>query len=262
MPNRDTDRTTIQQFSHLLGNAGTIAFLTGAGMSTESGIPDFRSPSGLYARRVSEAVFDVQTFERTPEAFYDFAREFFPDLMGASPNAGHLAIVQLQEQFAKRVCVVTQNIDTLHQQAGSDPVYPVHGTMETVTCTRCGDEQYTDTIWGTVAAGRIPWHVKCNGVYKPDIVFFGEMLPAATLMAAEKAMAAADLLVVLGTSLTVYPASMLPSYRRSDCALVIVNQVPTDLDDQATLVFHDSIGNVLSRAMAELGVMMANEEMV
>lgn len=240
----------VQRFADMLSASQRIAFLTGAGMSTESGIPDFRSASGIYAKRANESVFDVRAFERDPSSFFAFAKTFYAEVRRAEPNAGHRAITALQQRFGKHVDVATQNIDTLHQRAGAENVYPVHGTVDTVTCTRCGDQQYTDTIWDDVDAGIIPRHVKCGGVYKPDIVFFGEMLPIETLRNAERAIETADLVVVLGTSLTVYPAAALPMGRRAGVPLVIVNRTSTALDDSAALCFRDAIGTILPAAIA------------
>lgn len=229
-----------------------LAFLTGAGMSTESGIPDFRSANGLYASGISEDVFDLETFHRRPEHFYAFARQFLGEIRRARPNPGHFAIAAFEHEFGKDVAVATQNIDTLHQQAGSGRVYPVHGTIETCHCCRCGASMPSRDLWPTIERGQVPRHELCEGVFKPDIVFFGELLPEGSFGAAENAIREADLLVVAGTSLAVYPAAALPSARRHDSRLVIINRTPTALDARADLLFAESIGDVLGAAVERL----------
>ncbi len=239
----------IKELRRYLSEAERIAFLTGAGMSTESGIPDFRSPSGIYASGVSQNVFDISVFRRDPECFYRNIRPLVEQTANAQPNAGHLAISRLGEQ-GKEVAVCTQNIDTLHQQAGSADVYPVHGTVETFTCLSCGGQVDGKKVWEAVLEGDIPpAHDACGGVLKPDIVFFGEMLPQEVLAGAEKNMARADVVVVAGTSLAVYPAAALPTVRPDHSRLVIINQAPTEQDAYADLVIHDSVGEVLAKAV-------------
>jgi len=241
----------VAHLTGLLRQAQRIAFVTGAGMSTESGIPDFRSSSGLYATGTAESTFDLEAFKRDPGPFYRFALGFFDRIMAATPNAGHRAIAELQDRLGKTVDVATQNIDLLHQQAGTRCVHPVHGTIATATCTECGAQVPGDSIWATVRAGRIPWH-GCGGVLKPDVVFFGEVLPEEVLWRARRAVTAADLVVVLGTSLTVHPAAMLPGFRRHGVPVVVVNRTPTVLDAEAALVFRAAIGSVLPPAVAAI----------
>lgn len=238
------------QLQDFLAVARRIVFLTGAGMSTESGIPDFRSATGLYASGVGEAVFDIAEFRRNPRTFYDFGRNFLRSVRAAQPNAGHLAIASLARLPGKDVRVITQNIDLLHQEAGSPFVYPVHGTLEFSTCVSCGARVRSETLWPEVAAGNLPRHAYCDGVFKPDVVFFGEMLPVREFAAASQAIQLADLLVVAGTSLAVYPAAGLPSERRPECRLVILNQSATPLDGEADLCFSEGISQVLSRVGA------------
>ena len=228
--------------------AERIAFLTGAGMSTESGIPVFRSPTGLYAGGVNEDVFDIDVFRSRPEVFYEFAYRFLDTVRRAQPNAGHRAMAALARRPGKRVDVITQNIDTLHQDAGSPLVHPVHGTLATSRCVGCTVQVPTSELWPAIEAGRVPRH-QCGGVFKPEIVFFGEPLPEVAFAAAEYAVCQADLLVIAGTSLAVYPAAGLPQGRSRACGLVIINRSPTPLDREADLVFRESIGSVLSAAI-------------
>jgi NAD-dependent deacetylase len=236
------------RFQQLLKQARDIVFLTGAGMSTESGVPDFRSAKGLYATGVSEEVFDIDVFLKRPEVFYQFARTYGPAFRAARPHAGHRAITALSKRPLTRVSVITQNIDSLHQQAGNPVVLPVHGSLATSVCLECGALTVTEALWAEVEAGRVPRHA-CGGVFRPDIVFYGEPLPSEIFRAARNRVFAADLLVVCGTSLTVHPAAGLPRERADACKVVVINQGETWLDDAADLVFRQPVGEVLGHAL-------------
>lgn len=233
------------QLGRYFSEARRIVFLTGAGMSTESGIPDFRSATGLYSTGVNERIFDIAAFRDTPELFYEFARAFLGVIRQAKPNAGHRAMAILERQPGKQVQVITQNIDHLHQEAGSSRVHQVHGTLEYSRCMACGHRTQTEQVWPAIAAGQLPRHEGCGGVFKPEIVFFGELLPQDVFAASERAVAEADLLVIAGTSLQVYPAAGLPATRRPDCRLVIINQTPTSLDAEADVRLDQRIAQIL-----------------
>ena len=242
-----------QALTQFLAAARRTVFLTGAGMSTESGIPDFRSARGLYAQHLGEEIFDIRNFDRTPSLFYNYGRRLIDSAWNARPNSGHRAIAALEHKHNKDVAVITQNMDVLHQKVGSSKIYPIHGTIETCSCRECGEIASGKQIWRRVKNGDIPpRHRGCGGIFKPDIVFFGEELPLAAIKASETAVAQAELLVVAGTSLVVYPAAMLPRMRPSGCRLVIINRTPTDLDDDADLVIHAATGATLSNAIAGL----------
>ena len=244
-----TKGRTIEHLGALLRESRRITVLTGAGMSTESGIPDFRSSGGLYTSGVSEEVFDIRAFDRDPAIFYTFARAFLRDTLRAQPNAGHRALAALARTHDKEVHVCTQNIDSLHQEAGSPAVYPLHGTLQTARCRTCGERIASAALWPEIHAGRIPRHGGCGGVMKPDIVFFGEPLPPDAWAASERAARTADLFVVAGTSLAVYPAAGLPALRAPACRLVMINRTPTPLDGEAELVLHTSIADALAQAV-------------
>lgn len=253
-PGKGTDGAPVPNISalaDLFARAQRVVFLTGAGMSTESGIPDFRSETGLYNSGWTEEVFDLGVFHERPEVFYEFARRNLNGFLAARPNPGHCAIAALERLPDRDIVVATQNIDTLHQAAGSNTVLPLHGTLETVHCLRCGAGVPAKSVWTEVAAGRIPRHDRpdCSGLLKPDIVFFGELLPEDALRQADAAIAHADLLVIAGTSLTVYPAAALPGARPRSCRLVVINRSLTPIDHEADLVFHQSAGDVLDAAV-------------
>lgn len=230
----------IQQLTDWLHSAHSIVAITGAGISTGSGIPDFRSASGIYSDEKNINVFDLDAFRRDPSIFYTFAREFYPKVHRAQPNAAHHALAAM-----KNVTVITQNVDDYHQRAGSNPVHTVHGNYIFSTCQTCGARIETTKLFATVERGDIP-HCACGGIYKPDITFFGEMLPEREWDASIHAIRHADVLLVLGTSLTVHPAAGLPTYRAQNTKLAIINQQATPLDYQADLVIRDDLCHAMS----------------
>ncbi len=230
-----------QELRSHLQSARRIVFLTGAGISTESGIPDFRSPGGLYSDPANVNVFDISSFLADPSIFYRFWARFLPVLERARPNPAHLAIARLQD--GRRVTVVTQNIDDLHQRAGSRTVWCVHGTIASSRCLNCGARTETARLLPAIRRGEVPVH-SCGGVFKPEVTFFGEGLPETDWTNSQEAIREADLLCLVGTSLTVFPAARLPDFRRPECRLVIVNRGPTPLDPEADLVIRGSAGEV------------------
>ena len=232
---------SIEQLSEWIRSAKSMVALTGAGISTGSGIPDFRSASGIYSNERNVNVFDLDAFHRDPAIFYNFAREFYPQVRDAKPNAAHRALAALPN-----VKVVTQNVDDYHQRAGSDPVYTVHGNNILSTCLACGGTIETTELFPIIESGAIP-HCVCGGVYKPNITFFGEMLPEFDWTQSVHAMSDADLVLVLGTSLAVHPAASLPGYRPWNANLVIINRDPTPLDPEAQLVIRDDLCDVMVR---------------
>lgn len=238
----------IQLFAELLAEAPKIAALTGAGMSTESGIPDFRSSTGIY-QTTSEAVFSIDFFNENPGEFYRIFGPFYAQTVVAKPNAGHVALADLNRKFGKQVEVVTQNIDALHTAAGSPFVWEIHGTLRSSSCVACERTFERPVFEPDVVASRIPRCPECGGVLKPDVTFFGEALPERALRSAQRAMWETRLLLVLGTSLQVYPAAGLPRECDADVPFVVVNRTPTPLDRFARLVFRESIGDVLPLAV-------------
>ena len=233
----------IAQLQRWVDESSRIVFFGGAGVSTESGIPDFRSVDGLYNQRYAEPPETILShdyfMERTAE-FYRFYREkmLFPD---AQPNAAHRKLAEL-EQAGKLSAVVTQNIDGLHQKAGSKRVYELHGAVSRNFCQRCHRAYALADI---MAQEGVP-HCECGGVIKPDVVLYGECLNDETVEGAVRAIREADLLIVGGTSLVVYPAAGLINYYRGD-RLVLINLQPTSADRMANLTIHDKVGEVLGQ---------------
>ncbi len=234
---------SIEQLSEWVRAAKSIAVLTGAGISTGSGIPDFRSAGGIYSDERNVNVFDLPAFRRDPSIYYKFAREFYSKVRDAQPNVAHRTLARWTEQ-GRDVTVITQNVDDYHQRAGSSPVCTVHGTYIFSTCQSCGARTETETLFPIIERGDVP-HCVCGGVYKPDITFFGELVPESEWNASVRAVRRADLLLVLGTSLSVYPAAVLPSHRPRTCRLVVINRNPTQLDREANLVIHDDLCSVM-----------------
>lgn len=250
----EENSTPVQRMDKLvqyLKKAKRIVFLTGAGISTDSGVPDFRSPNGIYNTMTSEEVFDLRTFQVSPERFYQAIAPLYQLILNAQPNAAHRAIVRLEKEAGKEVDVVTQNIDTLHTKAGSSRVHEVHGTMKTLTCQKC-DRQWDGKLFGArLGEGKI-LYCDCGGVLKPDVTFFGEELPLAAFNAAECAMFNAQLLLVLGTSMSVYPAAGLPRDCPGGVPFVMINKTSTHFDFQCDLIFRDSCSEILPVAVERL----------
>lgn len=235
--------------SEILENSRRIVFFGGAGVSTESGIPDFRSGGGLYSRNAGtsyapEDVLSHSFFLAHTELFYDYYRShlLYPD---ARPNDAHLALSRL-EAAGTLTAVITQNIDGLHQAAGSRNVLELHGSVHRNNCQQCGRGYGLAAI---TASKGIP-RCECGGVIKPDVVLYEEALDETIMAAAVDHLAAADTLIVGGTSLVVYPAAGLVHAFGGD-QLVLINKQPTGFDHLATLVLHAAIGETLGAAVAQ-----------
>jgi len=222
-----------------------IVFFGGAGVSTESGIKDFRSADGLYSMQYKyppEEILSHHFFMENPEEFFRFYRDKMvaPD---AGPSGAHLALAELERQ-GKLTAVITQNIDGLHQKAGSKNVIELHGSVLRNTCVRCGKAYTLSDVLKTEGVPRCV----CGGVIKPDVVLYEEALREEDLTAAVKALAGADLLIVGGTSLSVYPAAGLLHYFRGR-RLALINRTETGFDDRAGLILRDKVGEVLFQAV-------------
>lgn len=234
--------TPQEQLQQWIKASDNVVFFGGAGVSTESGIPDFRSVDGLYNQKYDEppeTILSHTYFTRRTEDFYRFYRDKMLCL-DAKPNAAHLKLAEL-ERAGKLKAVVTQNIDGLHQLAGSQTVYELHGSVHRNYCTKCRTSYGVDFIAG--GAG-VPRCSVCGAVVKPDVVLYEEGLDQDTVEGAVRAIAQADVLIIGGTSLVVYPAAGLINYYQGN-KLVLINRDPTPYDGQADLVIHDSIGKVL-----------------
>lgn len=243
----------IEQAATLIRQARHIVAMTGAGISTPSGIPDFRSPdSGLWDQADPLAVASIFAFRQNPQNFYNWIRPLARRLLEAKPNPAHYALTTLEEA-GKLQAIITQNIDDLHFKAGSKTVYELHGNIREVTCIRCYEVQQAAGIFEKfVTDGQIPRH-RCGGVLKPNVILFGEQLPVREFVSAQMAVTEADLMLVAGSSLEVAPASDLPELALANKArLIIINKQPTFLDRQASLVIHADVAEVLPHIIARV----------
>ena len=228
-------------------NARCVVAMTGAGVSTLCGIPDFRGPQGLYKNPDAERMFDIDWFDRDPAVYYRGCRELVYGLGEFKPGPVHHALKRL-EDTGKLGGIITQNIDMLHQKAGSSHVYEVHGSPIMHHCRSCGKSSTFDEIMAMIAANGgtstlgepyVP-RCKCGGAFKPDITFFGEALPEEAFMRSQELAIRADVMLVLGTSLTVFPAAGLPRLTLQKGGKVfIVNAQPTSLDDYVVARYPD-----------------------
>ena len=240
--------TEIEKLTQILRDSNNIVFFGGAGCSCESGIPDFRSASGLWNEKLKinltpEQLVSHTMFMKYPKEFFEFYRDklIYPD---AKPNAAHIALAKLEE-MGKLKAVVTQNIDGLHQAAGSKNVYELHGSVLRNYCVRCHafyDEKFI------LESKEVPTCTKCGGNVKPDVVLYEEGLDDNVIRGAIAAISKADTLIIGGTSLVVYPAAGLINYFRGK-NLVLINKSSTSADNKADLVIHEAIGKVLGEAV-------------
>jgi NAD-dependent deacetylase len=219
--------------------------LTGAGVSTESGIPDFRSDTGIWAEVDPFEVASIQAFRRDPERVWSFYRERIGLLRDAEPNAAHRAIAELERRGLVQA-VITQNIDTLHSRAGSDDVVEVHGSIRSAQCLGCLWTEPAEAVLAQLETATTPSCPNCGEVLKPGVVMFGELLPPAAIERATHLVRGARLVLVVGSSLEVWPVAGLPLEAQ---AFAIVNRGPTALDDQALLKIDAGAGETLSAVL-------------
>ena len=232
--------STLEQLQAVIDKSQRIVFFGGAGVSTESGIPDFRSVDGLYNQKFDyppETIISRSFYERDPAYFFRFYREKMMPL-GFEPNITHKVLARWEAE-GRLSAVVTQNIDGLHQKAGSKNVYELHGSVLRNYCVRCGKFHSAEFVKNAPGIPRCD----CGGIVKPDVVLYEEGLNQDTIEGAVASIYEADLLIVAGTSLTVYPAAGLINYYRGK-RLVLINRDETPFDHQANLVFHDSLGEI------------------
>ena len=229
-----------------------VAF-TGAGVSTESGIPDFRSPGGVWTKYDPEE-FSFPNFVKSAESrrkYWRWGLEFYPHLVNAKPNPGHDALAEL-ERRGKLRCVITQNVDDLHRRAGSQAVIELHGNATTVACLTCGKSWPRDEIHARLTAGDEDPHCECGGLLKPRTISFGQPMPPAATRRAFAEARACDVMLVLGSSLVVYPAAdLVPEAVEAGAKVVLINLQPTPYDEMAAVVLRGKVGEVLPKLLAE-----------
>ena len=234
---------SLETHRKMIAESEKIVFFGGAGVSTESGIPDFRSQDGLYSMKYAyppEEILSHDFLEENPEEFFRFYRDkILGPGMNAKPNAAHKRVAEL-ERRGKLTAVVTQNIDGLHDDAGSKNVQELHGSVRRNYCAKCGKRYALSDVLSTTG---VP-HCTCGGIIRPDVVLYGEPLDPDVIEASVSAIATADMLLIAGTSLAVYPAAGLIRYFRGN-RLVLINRSSTPVDSSADLVLHEKVGEVL-----------------
>jgi len=243
-------RQKVRALAELLKAANYAVVLTGAGVSTESGVPDFRSPESGFWTTISVELFTIDGFKANPKAFYEAGLPLFRIIEAAQPNRGHVTLARLEEAGLVKA-LITQNVDGLHQKAGSKEVFEIHGTLKSASCIFCRQVVGADEVIADIEEGLIPpLCIECGEPLKPDTVLFGEPLAPAyhqALQEAEKA----DLIMVIGSSMQVSPANQLPAMCDN---LVIINRTPTFYDSQARVVINESIVSVMDLLWDELGL--------
>jgi NAD-dependent deacetylase len=228
-----------EQVADRLKKAEEIVFVTGAGISQESGIPTFRGKDGLWRKYDPMTLATIDAFYENPKLVWEWYEERRQNILGANPNPGHLAIAELEKY--KQVSVLTQNIDGLHQRAGSTQVYELHGSIITIKCTVC---DFKDKI--TSGFSRLPPLCKCGNMLRPDVVWFGEPLPQDIWQSAIEQSSSCDVMVVVGTSLAVSPANLLPVYAKQSGAMMIeVNPDQTPMSSNMDISLRSSAANAL-----------------
>ncbi|MBS1879697.1 MAG: NAD-dependent protein deacylase [Actinobacteria bacterium] len=250
---REVASAEVELLAELLGGARSAVALTGAGVSVPSGIPDFRSPgTGLWEKVDPMEVAHISVFERDPERFWRYYRPRFQTLGDKRPNAAHAALAEL-ERRGLLAAVITQNIDRLHRAAGSREVVEVHGSIETSSCRECGASFDLERVEALFDGDGVAICAECGGAVKPDVVLFGELLPAAAMARAEELAAAADLMLCVGSSLAVHPVAGLPELTLAGGGRVaIVTQGPTPYDEVAAVRLGGEVDEELTALLAAL----------
>lgn len=255
----------IERGAGLIAGAGEVVILTGAGVSTESGIPDFRSPGGLWSR-YDPRQLTFQRFlasEAARRMYWEMARQVYPVLRDAEPNEAHRSVVSLQ-RLGKLRCLITQNIDGLHHKAGLDPgkIIEIHGTALFVVCLSCGRKSPREEIHRRLdgSGEGVPRCDACGGFLKPATVSFGQPMPEEETRAAFTHARACDLFIVIGSSLVVMPAAQLPAVAlESGAPLIIVNREPTPFDGSATVVLQGSAASLMHQLVEAVGRKLGGE---
>ena len=257
------EKKNIQKAASLLFNSKEAIALTGAGISTESGIPDFRGEEGIWKKYPIETFGTLESLLKNPGKFWEMAKKIAPNLFKAKPNLGHYALAELEDLDILKA-VITQNIDELHQQAGSVIVYEVHGSINRFSCLGCRASYNKEQIYRKLKKEKKtgPSCDFCASPLKPSVVLFGEGLPRFEMYQSQALAQKADIMLIAGSSLSVAPVCDLPLYTlREKGKLIIVNDEPTDLDEKAEVVIHHKIGRVLPLIVEEIKKLLKEREL-
>jgi len=245
---------TIMSIAHEIKHARRTVALTGAGISAESGLGTFRGKDGLWSKYDPAMVASIESFTRDPRKFWEFAREIGWTFLTAKPNPAHTALAEL-EAMKRLDSVITQNVDGLHQRAGSKHVIEIHGNAGRIICTRCLAEYATEKIVDRMRQEDVPTCDRCGGPLKPDVILFGEPLPKKALDQALKKMRSIDLLLAVGTSLEVYPAASLPEVaKKSGAKIVSIDSERTNWDDLCDYKVNGPAGEILPRIVQAMKI--------
>jgi NAD-dependent deacetylase len=246
--------SAILSIAHEIKHAKRAVALTGAGISAESGLGTFRGKDGLWNKYDPAEVASIEAFSQNPRKFWEFAREIGWILLTAKPNAAHIALAEL-EAMKRLDCVITQNVDGLHQRAGSKRVIEIHGNAGRISCTRCSAEYATEKIVDRIAEQDMPICDRCGGPLKPDVVLFGEPLPKKAFDQTLKKVRSADLLLAVGTSLEVYPAASLPEIaKKSGATIISIDSERTSGDDLCDYKVNGPAGEILPRIVQAIKI--------
>lgn len=246
--------STIMAIAHEVKHARRAVALTGAGISAESGLGTFRGKDGLWSKYDPAAVASIESFTRDPRKFWEFAREIGWIFLTAKPNAAHIALAEL-EAMKRLDSVITQNVDGLHQRAGSKRVIEIHGNAGRIICTRCSTEYATEKIVDRIAQQDAPTCERCGGPLKPDVILFGEQLPGKAFDQALKRVRSADLLLTVGTSLEVYPSASLPEIAKENGAKIVsINSERTGRNSLCDYEVNGLAGEILPRIVQAIRI--------
>jgi len=243
----------IEAVADEIRKSGYAVAFTGAGISAESGIPTYRGEGGLWTKYDPNRYADIQNFLEDPSYYWSFFRDVrYPMLKEVAPNNAHTALAEIEAE-GRLHSVITQNIDGLHQDAGSSTVIELHGTTRTIYCLECGAKYTMEDVADRLTVQLPPLCTECRGLLRPDVVFFGESLDPGTLDLAYREAGKCDLLMVVGSSLVVYPAADIPMRaKRKDAVLVIINRDSTPMDETADYVINERAGDVLPKIVQSL----------
>ncbi len=240
-----------KEFISLIKNSKNNCIITGAGISTSSGIPDFRGENGIYTKS-NENIFDLKSFQENPEKFYKFAKNYLNTLKTSQPNSAHLLVKKL-EDIGKVNYIITQNIDGLHEKAGSKNLIEIHGNFKTFTCTNCGRKFKLEEIYNKIEKGEVPTCSKCKGILKPDLIFFGENIDINLINKIKNIASHSEFCIVFGSSLVVHPISSIPEYTlNNNGRLIIINRGITPYDEYAFYKFEVDIEDFSSAVLKSI----------
>ncbi len=240
-----------REFISILKSSRNNCIITGAGVSTASGIPDFRGKNGIYTQS-NENVFDLKSFKENPEKFYLFAKNFLNILKNSQPNSAHLLLKKL-EDMGKISYIITQNIDGLHKKAGSKNLIEIHGNFKTFTCIKCGKKVQLDEIFYKIENGEVPYCFECKGVLKPDLVFFGENIDINLINKIKNIASLSEYCFIFGSSLVVHPIASIPECTlNNNGRLIIINRGATTYDEYAFIKFEVDIEKFSSEVLKNI----------